>query len=135
MILTNNNPIAMNTKKQKDDFQTVWVQRKQHWQEQAEETLPDDDTLLRLAEMARQRASQQAAVVVPLTHRRRRWMPYAAAACIFIGVSAIALNHKTSSPLPKAEEVTVEGQTVHFLCNNGCSAQDVIVAVNEVIKK
>ena len=125
----------MNTKIQKEDFHVVWVRRKQLWQERAKETLPDDDTLLRLSEMARQRASQQAAVVVPMIRRRRRWMPYAAAACLVIGVSAVALNHKTPNPLPETEVVTVEGQTVHFLCNNGCSAQDVIVAVKEVMNK
>lgn len=127
--------MEMNTKKQHDDFQTVWEHRKQRWQEQAEKTIPDDDTLLQLSEMARQRALQQAAEVVPLIRRRKHWMPYAAAACVVLGVAAFALNHKHADPKPAAEEVIVEGQAVHFLCNKGCSAQDVMVAVNDVMIK
>ena len=125
----------MNTKKQHDDFQTVWIRRKQQWRRESEKTLPDDDTLLRLAENARQRASQQAAVVLPFTPRRKRWIPYAAAACLLVGVSAIALTHHISSSQPLPEWVTVEDQTVQFLCNHDCSAQDVMVAINDVITK
>jgi hypothetical protein len=32
-----------------------------------------------------------------------------------------------------AEKVTMESQTVHFLCNNGCSAQDIMQLANKVI--
>lgn len=123
----------MNTRKQHDDFQTVWIRRKQQWQREAEKTLPDDDTLLRLAENARQRVSQQAAVVLPFTPRRKRWIPYAAAACLLVGVAVIALTHNASGPQPLPELVTVEGQTVQFLCNHDCSVQDVMVAINDVI--
>lgn len=125
----------MDTRRKNDDFKTVWERRKLSWREQAEKTLPDDDTLLHLAEMASQRASQQAAVVVPFTRPRKRWIPYAAAACLLLGITAVALTYKTAPQQPKAEEVTVEGQTVLFLCNSGCSAQDVIVSVNDVIKQ
>ena len=122
--------------KQNDDFQTVWERRKQNWQQQAEKTLPDDATLLRLAETARRQDQQQMAVVVPFTRPRKRWIPYAAAACIAAGVTVIGLIHQSQSEneLPVAEEVTVEGQTIHFLCNKGCSAQDVMLSANEVIK-
>lgn len=122
--------------KQNDDFQTVWEHRKQNWQQQAEKTLPDDATLLRLAETARRQAQQQTAVVVPFTRPRKRWIPYAAAACIAAGVTVIGLTHQSQSEneLPVAEEVTVEGQTIHFLCNNGCSAQDIMLSASEVIK-
>ena len=124
------------TKQPSRDFQTVWKRRKQHWKEQAEETLPDDASLLRLAELARQRAELQADVVVPFTPRRRRWMPYAAAASLLIGVAAFGWVRygRTDNGRPVAEEVSVEGQTVHFLCNSGCSAQDVLFAVGDVIK-
>lgn len=71
---------TMNTKRKHDDFQTVWERRKQTWLQQAERTMPDDATMLRLSELARQQASQQATVVVPLIRRRNRWLPYAAAA-------------------------------------------------------
>ena len=131
---TNNENKTMNAKRN-DDFQTVWERRKQNWQQQAEKTLPDDATLLRLAETARQQ-SQQTAVVVPLTRPRKRWIPYAAAACIAAGLTVVELAHQSQSEneLPVAEEVTVEGQTIHFLCNNGCSVQDILLSANEVIK-
>ena len=125
----------MNTRKQHDDFQTVWIRRKQQWQREVEKTLPDDDTLLRLAEIARQRAPKQAAVVLPFAPHRKRWIPYAAAACLLVGVAAIALTHHTSGPQPLPEWVTVEDQTVQFLCNHDCSVQDVMVAINDVITK
>jgi hypothetical protein len=132
---TNNENKTMNTKRN-DDFQTAWERRKQNWQQQAEKTLPDDATLLRLAETARQQAQQQTAVVVPLTRPRKRWIPYAAAACIAVGVTVIGLTRQSQADnvLPVAEEVTVGGQTIHFLCNKGCSAQDVMLSANEVIK-
>ena len=132
---TNNENKTMNTKRN-DDFQTAWERRKQNWQQQAEKTLPDDATLLRLAETARQQAQQQTAVVVPFTRPRKRWIPYAAAACIAVGVTVIGLTRQSQADnvLPVAEEVTVEGQTIHFLCNKGCSAQDVMLSANEVIK-
>ena len=121
--------------KRNDDFQTVWERRKQNWQQQAEKTLPDDATLLRLAETARQQ-SQQTAVVVPLTRPRKRWIPYAAAACIAAGLTVVELAHQSQpdNELPVVEEITVEGQTIHFLCNNGCSVQDILLSANEVIK-
>ena len=132
----NNDNKTMNTKGQNDDFQTAWKRRKQNWQEQAERTLPDDATFLRLAEHARQQAQKQAAVVVPITRRRKRWIPYAAAACIAIGVAVIGLTRQgqPDDSLPVAKEVTVGDQTIHFLCNNGCSAQDIILSASEVIK-
>jgi len=131
----NNENKTMNAK-QNDDFQTVWERRKQNWQQQAEKTLPDDATLLRLTETARRQAQQHAAVVVPFKQPRKRWIPYAAAACIAAGVTVIGLTHQSQSEneLPVAKEVTVEGQTIHFLCNNGCSAQDILLSANEVIK-
>ncbi len=132
---TNNSNKTKNPKRN-DDFQTIWKRRKQQWKEQAEKTLPDDATLLRLAELAQQQAQQQSAVVVPITRRRNRWIPYAAAACIAVGVAAIGLNlrDETGSPLPETEEVTVGDQTIHFLCNKGCSAQEVMLSAIEVIK-
>lgn len=123
----------MNTT-QHNDFQTLWKRRKQEWRQQAEKTLPDDATLLRLAERAQQQAPQPAVVLPSITKPRNRWIPYAAAASLVIGVSIIGLTRKMQhpNPLPMAEEVTVESQTIHFLCNNGCSAQDIIVMANKV---
>ena len=132
-----NNNKTMNAQQQGDDFQKVWERRKQDWQEQAKQSLPDDNTLLHLSELARQQAQRQEAVVVPLTRRRARWLPYAAAASLVVGIATFMLTREGQSEnvLPVAEEVRVEGQTMHFLCNSGCSVDEVLIAANEVIKE
>ena len=55
---------------------------------------------------------------------------------IAIGVAIIGLTRQgqPDDSLPVAKEVTVGDQTIHFLCNNGCSAQDIILSASEVIK-
>lgn len=132
-----NNNKTMNAQQQGDDFQKVWERRKQDWQEQAKQSLPDDNTLLHLSELARQQAQRQEAVVVPMTRRRARWLPYAAAASLVVGIATFMLTREgqPENVLPVAEEVSVEGQTMHFLCNKGCSVDEVLIAANEVIKK
>ena len=128
--------ITMSTNTQRDDFKAQW-QRRQQWQEQAEKSAPNDETFLRWVEKAQQASAAHDAVAFPfLTHRRNRWVPYAAAASIAIGVAAVGLNRqgKTDDTLPVAKEVKVGEQTVRFLCNNGCSAQDIILSASEVIK-
>ena len=131
----NNDHKTMN-QAQRDDFKTLWEHRKHDWQQQAEKTLPDDATLLRLAERAQQQAPLQPVVAVPFKRSRNRWIPYAAAASLVIGVSIIGLTRKSqpNPPMPRAEVVTVESQTIHFLCNNGCSPQDIMVLASKVIK-
>lgn len=125
-----------NTNPKRDNFKTQW-KRRQQWLEQAQKSAPDDETLLRWAEKAQETYATPEMNVIPFpSHRRNRWIPYAAAACIAVGVAAVGLNHqhKTDGTLPEAQEVNVEGQIVRFLCNNGCSAQDIILSANEVIK-
>lgn len=118
---------------QHDDFKTQWQSRLQ-WKEQAEKWVPDDQTFLRWAEKAQQEPASLEKNVIPL-RRTRRWIPYAAAASLFIGVAAIGLTRQNppDNGLPVAEKVTMESQTVHFLCNNGCSAQDIMQLANKVI--
>ncbi len=122
--------------KQHDGFNAQW-QRRQQWEKQTEKSVPDDKTFLQWAEKAQQDPAGWGANVVSLApHRNRRWIPYAAAASIAIGVTIIGLT-RTDQPndeLPVAEEVTVESQTIHFVCNNGCSAQDIMLLANKVIK-
>ena len=119
----------------RDDFKTQW-KRRQQWQEQVKKAMPDDETLLRWTEKARENYDMPEVNIIPFpTHRRNRWIPYAAAACIAIGVATVGLNRQeeSNSTLPVAKKVKVEGQTVRFLCNNGCSALEVLLSANEVI--
>ena len=121
---------------QRDDFKTQW-QSRQQWQEQAEKSVPDDETFLHWVEKAQQAPADPDVNITPFPiHRHYRWIPYTAAACIAIGVAAISLNHQNTSEnaLPVAKEVEVGGQTVRFLCNDGCTAQDIILSASEVIK-
>lgn len=127
---------TMDTNTQCDDFKTQW-QRRQQWQEQTQKSVPDDETLLRWVEKAQQTSAVSGVNVIPFpTPHRKRWIPYAAAACIAIGVAVIGLTRQSQpdDSLPVAKEVTVGDQTIHFLCNNGCSAQDIILSASEVIK-
>ena len=128
----NNNIKTMN----KDNFKTQW-QRCQQWQMEAEQTVPDDETLLRWAEKAQQASAAAGTNLFPVpSPRRAQWIPIAAAASLVIGVTVIGLTWQSrpDDGLPTAEEVTVESQTVRFICNNGCSAQDVVNLANKVIK-
>ena len=130
----NNN--TMNTNTKREDFNILW-ERRQRWQEKAEKSVPDDNTFLRWAEKAQQASANLEVDVVPFHIRRHnRWIPYATAACIAIGVAAIGLNrqNETNDALPEAKEVKVGEQTIRFLCNNGCSAQEVMLSANELIK-
>lgn len=127
---------TMDTPKKRDDFKTQW-QRRQQWQEQAQKSAPDDETLMRWVEKARQASAvpEMNAILFPTPHHKR-WIPYAAAASIAIGVTIIGLTWQGQSdnPLPVTKEVTVGDQTIHFLCNNDCSAQEIILSASEVIK-
>ena len=127
---------TMNTNTQRNDFKTQW-QRRQQWQEQAQKSAPDNETLLRWVEKARQTSAASEVNVIPFpTPHRKRWIPYAASASIAVGVTIIGLTRQgqPNNPLPATKEVTVGDQTIHFLCNNGCSAQDIILSASEVIK-
>ena len=129
-----NNINSLNANTQRDDFKTQWQCRRQ-WEEQAEKLTPDDKTFLHWAEKAQQDPAGLEMNVIPF-RRTKRWIPYAAAASLVIGVAAIGLTRQgqPENGLPVAEEVTVENQTVHFICNNGCSAQDIMLLANKVIK-
>jgi len=134
----NNNNIDMKNDKQHQDFQSIWNQRKRVWQEKADSTMPDDATILRMAEIARHHTETFGSPIINLnTRHRNRWIPYAAAATLIIGIVTFGLtrNEQPDIILPVAQEVNVEGQTIHFLCNKGCSANEVLIAASEVINK
>ena len=127
---------APNPSTQQNDFKTQWRCRQQ-WEAYTEKSVPDDKTILHWVEKAQQAPGVSDVNVTPLpSHHNRRWIPYAAAASIVIGVTIIGLTRTDSSDdgLPVAEKVTVESQTIHFMCNNGCSAQDIVLMANKVIK-
>lgn len=130
----------MNANQNRDDFQQLWERRKQTWQNENDMNVPDDTTVLKMAELARQVSPARDENIVPISlGRRGRWMPYAAAASVLIGIGAISLTYQSETPnqtqLPEAQQININGQTVRFLCNNGCSAQDILVSANGIIKK
>jgi hypothetical protein len=93
-----------------------------------------------MAELARQVSPARDENIVPISlGRRGRWIPYAAAASVLIGVGVIGLTNQSEMPnqpqLLKAQKININGQNVRFLCNNGCSAQDILVSANDIIKK
>ena len=124
------------TNSQRDDFETQW-KRWQQREGQAEEPVPDDQTFMHWVEVAQQTTAgaEKEVVRFPL-HRKKRWIPYAAAASIVIAVAIIGLSRSghPDNGFPAAQEVIVESQTIHFLCNNGCSAQDIMILAGRVIK-
>ena len=127
---------SLNSHSQRNDFNAQWKHRQQ-WKEQAEMSVPDDDTFIKWAEKARQNASdEEINITASPIHPNRRWIPYVAAASVIIGTSVIGLTRQgqRDNSLPVAKDITVEGQTIHFLCNNGCSPQDIILSAYEVIK-
>jgi hypothetical protein len=134
----NNHNIDMKNDKMHLDFQSIWDQRKCAWQEKADSTIPDEATILRMAEIARHHTEASDNPIINLnTRHRHRWIPYAAAALLIIGIVTYGLTREEQpdNMLPVAEEVSVEGQTFHFLCNKGCSANEVLIAASEVINK
>ena len=131
------NYIQMDNRKPREDFDTLWNRRKQTWHEHATKAAPDDEAMLRMAEKAQHQASVTETPAITITKRRNRWIPYAAAASIVVGVATMGLTRQNEpdNTKPVAKEVNVNGQTLRFMCNKGCSAQDVVFAVNDVIKK
>lgn len=130
----------MNANQNRDDFQQLWERRKQTWQNENDMNVPDDTTVLKMAELARQVSPTRDENIVPISlGRRGRWIPYAAAASVLIGVGVIGLTYQSEMPnqpqLLKAQKININGQNVRFLCNNGCSAQDILVSANDIIKK
>ena len=130
----------MNANQNRDDFRQLWERRKQTWQNENDMNVPDDTTVLKMAELARQVSPARDENIVPISlGRRGRWIPYAAAASVLIGIGAISLTYQNETSnqtqLPEAQQININGQTVRFLCNNGCSAQDILVSANDIIKK
>ena len=107
-----------------NDFDKQW-QRRQNALLDAENSAPSNKTIMAMARRAQYRP-----------HRKLTWIPYAAAASVIIGILFFEWNIQSAkTKIPVAQEVSVEGQTVKFLCNSGCSAQDVIISATNIIKQ
>ena len=108
----------------KNDFDKQWKRRKNALHE-AENSAPSNETIMAMALRAQYRP-----------HRKLNWIPYAAAASLIIGILFFGWNiQNAKAKIPVAQEVSVEGQTIKFLCNSGCSAQDVIISAKNIINQ
>ena len=107
-----------------NEFDKQWLRRQQALQD-AESSVPSDEKIMAMARRAQNRH-----------HRKLIWIPYSAAACLLIGMIVFGWNiRNVKTKLPVAQEVNIEGQTVKFLCNSGCSAQDIISSAKNIINQ
>ena len=107
-----------------NDFDKQWQRRKNALHD-AENSAPSTETIMAMARRAQYRP-----------HRKLTWIPYAAAASLIIGILFFGWNiQNAKTKIPAAQEVSFEGQTVKFLCNSGCSAQDVIISAKNIINQ
>ena len=107
-----------------NDFDKLW-QRRQNALLDAENSAPSNETIMAMARRAQYRP-----------HRKLTWIPYAAAASLIIGILFFGWNiQNAKTKIPAAQEVSVEGQTIKFLCNSGCSAQDVVISAKNIINQ
>lgn len=93
----------------RDDFEMQW-QHRQQAVNKAQNQVPDDEVILKMARKAQKR-----------DEIKLRWVPYAAAACLFLGVILYGLR------LPNTQ--------VKFLCNSGCSIEEVIISANKIVNQ
>ena len=120
-------------RKKCDNFSTAW-ERRERWTEQAQCQLPDDATIKKMAAFACCQPQDNDAPLPYLPARSHRWMGYAAAATLVAGISIIGVTHNNgTNNSQKVKEVNIGGQTIHFVCNNDCSVQDVLLASQEVL--
>ena len=113
----------------RDDFELQW-QRRQQALKNAKAKMPTDEWMLGVARRAMAAGNE---TKKPQRHRFR-WIPYAAVAGLLVTVSIIGLRHKDNvTQLPVTEKVDVEGLTIRFLCNSGCSADDVVQSAYSIM--
>jgi len=116
----------------RNDFEKQW-QRRMQASQNVKNDVPSDDFVLNMAKMAQQQGFSEG-TTFEQPRRRLRWLPYAAAASLLIGVTLFSLpRHGSTLTLPVAEEVNVDGQTIHFLCNSGCSPNEVVNSAQKIM--
>ena len=91
----------------------------------AAQTAPDEKRMRLWAKLARQPQPAQAENGTVLRRVRPRWVPYA----------GISMFHAQTPASPEAEMVNLDGKQVYFLCNNSCSAAEVVQAAEEMFDK
>lgn len=106
-----------------NDFEKQW-QRRQQAMKEAANSVPGDDVIIGMAKMAQNQAF--AHEMSPMRNRRRLvWISYIAAACLLLGVLLYGLTLPASGT----------GEQITFLCNSGCSAEDIIMSANKIVNQ
>ena len=117
------------------DFEKQWERRRQALYNAAQ-TAPDEERMRLWAKLARQPQPAQAENGTILRRVRPRWIPYAAAAACVAVLVVGGLRYFQQQPAPlQAEMVNLDGKQVYFLCNNSCSAAEVVQAAEEMFDK
>jgi len=113
------------------DFEIQWQRRQQALQD-APSHVPSDATIQSMAQRAIEQVAENE-IYEPL-HRSFSWVPFAAVAGLLLGISIIGLKwYDNRSQLPATQEVSIDGQTIQFLCNTGCSANDIVQSVHSIM--
>lgn len=106
-------------------FEQQWQQRQQALQT-PRANVPNDEVFLKMAKLAQQRQKRHTL----------HWIHYAAVASVLIGALIFSWNWQyAKNKIPVAQEINLEGQTIRFMCNSGCSAQDIITSANNIINQ
>ena len=107
------------------DFEKQWERRRQAL-DNAAQTAPDEERMRLWAKLARQPQPTQAENGTVLRRVRPRW--------VLVG-GGIRMFHAQTPASPEAEMVILDGKQVYFLCNNSCSAAEVVQAAEEMFDK
>ena len=106
------------------DFETLWVSKhEEHC------PLTDEQMDSMIARAMKEPASMEPVKFKP-RHTRRWLIPVGAVAAVAAMVITVSLHHHAT---PK--QVEYNGQSVKFISNNNCSAENVIDALNLYIEK
>ena len=117
----------------RNDFEIQWQRRQQALQD-AQKGAPADAAMNDMAQRAFEQLAESE-TNKPKPRHLYRWVPYVAAAGLLIGASLIGLEWYGKTPVPETQEVSIGGQTIHFLCNTGCAADDIIQSAQKIMIK
>ena len=117
----------------KNDFEIQWQRRQQALQD-AQNGAPADAAMNDMAQRAFEQVAESE-TNKPMRRHLYRWVPYVAAAGLLIGVSLFGLEWYGKTQFPVTQEVNIGEQTIHFLCNTGCSADDIVHSAQNIMIK